>query len=901
MIDQTISHYKVISRLGSGGMGVVYEAEDVKLHRRVALKFLAADLAQNAQALERFQREARAASALNHPNICTIYEIDEHVIDEQKREMFIAMELLQGESLDKLVAQRPMELIPMLEFSIQIADALDAAHSHGIIHRDLKPANMFLTNRGNAKVLDFGLAKLESDVKESSSGDSTLDPHMITSPGVAMGTIAYMSPEQARGKDLDPRSDLFSFGTVIYQMATGKVPFPGETSAVVFDSILNRDPVSPVRLNPELPHGLEILINRALEKDRDLRYQSAREMKSELKRLKRDSESGRTTIASGSGEVARVPSGGATAKNGSSASIILGEVKQHKTPVAAAAFLLIAAIVAGLYGGYRYFTDQRTMPFQDFNMTAITESGQAIHTAISPDGKLVAYVLREGTTRSLRLKQLATGSDVELVKPEAGQYLQMTFSPDGNYVYYVHQSADNAYVNDAYMVPSLGGAPTRIVSDIAFGLSFSPDGKEIAFIRAADFDTTQLIIAKPDGSDEKVLVTRKSPEQFTDSAPSWSPDGKTLVKTVGGSNAQSSPSELVYIDRADGTMITQPESILADHAVWMPSGKGILLTGAEDREHPQSQIWYQPYPRGPLKRIVHDLNNYLYLSVTADGKQLATSQSHSANVITLSDAATPDKTTPVTREGTEGMRLAWLPDGKVLTQNGKHEFLLLDPAHDARTTVIKREPSGDLGAVCGNTGTFLFDALSSDKGDVNVFRMSLTGAGKKKLTEGHVNGSPDCSPDGKQFIYVTSQNGKILLMLAPLEGNGAAKQIAEDPREQARFSPDGTKIALFTKGNLVVVSAADGTKLKTFPINFEAVNSLHWMPDGSGISFVAQKGAASNIFVQPLSGGNPVQKTNFTSDFTIAYAWSPDGKKLLMTRTHIPRDIVVLTDTTKEQ
>src|SRR3954468_15201682 len=332
MIDQTISHYRVISRLGSGGMGVVYEAEDVKLQRRVALKFLAADMAQNKIALERFEREARAASALNHPNICTIYEIDEFDTDAGKREMFIAMELLQGHSLDHLIAAKPMELLPMLEYSIQIADALDAAHTHGIIHRDLKPGNLFLTNRGFAKVLDFGLAKLESDVRESSSGESTLDPNNITSPGVALGTIAYMSPEQARGKELDPRSDLFSFGTVIYQMATGHVPFPGETSAVIFDAILNRDPVPPVRLNPELPQALEVMINRALEKDRDLRFQSAKEMRTELKRIKRDSESGRTAAATGSGETTRAASNSTGVKTASSASVILGEVKQHKFP-----------------------------------------------------------------------------------------------------------------------------------------------------------------------------------------------------------------------------------------------------------------------------------------------------------------------------------------------------------------------------------------------------------------------------------------------------------------------------------------------------------------------------------------------------------------------------------------
>lgn len=897
MIDQTISHYRVISRLGSGGMGVVYEAEDVKLHRRVALKFLAADMAQNKQALERFQREARAASALNHPNICTIYEIDEFDADG-KREMFIAMELLQGESLDKVIAAKPMDLIPMLEYSIQVADALDAAHTHGIIHRDLKPGNLFLTNRGFAKVLDFGLAKLEGDVRESSSGDSTLDPHMVTSPGVALGTIAYMSPEQARGKDLDPRSDLFSFGTVIYQMATGTVPFPGATSAVIFDAILNREPVSPVRLNPDLPPGLETMINRALEKDRELRFQSAKEMRAELKRIKRDSESGRVAVASGSGEVARVPSG--AVKTTSSGSVILHEVKQHKFPLAAAVIILLVAMAGMGLGIYRYAMKQRTYPFQDFNMTAITESGQAVHAAISPDGRFLAYVLRESSGRSLRLKQLATGSDVELVPLSPGQYGQITFTPDGNYLYYTHQAPDNPYTQQIMSVPSLGGAPTLILSDQVFGLSFSPDGKEMAFVRQVGSDTSELVIAKADGSDPKVLATRKAPEQFTDSAPGWSPDGKTLVKTSGGSGAQSAPNQLVFISRADGKMTSIPESILADSAVWMPNGEGILLAGLEDRDHPQTQIWYQPYPKGALKRIVHDLNTYFYLSVTADGKQIATVQSHSANLISIADAATPDKATPVTREGTEGFHVMWLPGGKVLTQNGRHEFLVLDLERDARTTMVRREPSGDLGGVCGDGKTFLYDALSSESGDVNVFQMAVDGSGKKKLTEGHVNANPDCSPDGKQMVYITSVNGKSQLMLRDLAG-GAPRPLLDEPRDRARFSPDGSKVAAITKSGMHIVSTADGRELKTFPMSFEQATTLQWVPDGTAVSYVAQKGASSNIYVQNLSGGPATPKTNFTSDFIIAYAWSPDGKKLILTRTHSPRDAVVLSDTTKAE
>jgi len=877
--EDEVSHYKVVGPLGAGGMGEVYLAQDLTLGRNVAIKILPPELVRSEERVRRFVLEAKSASSLSHPNIVTIYEIGESPVRSSGEPdsdplHFISMELVSGKTLGTLIHEDKTDLRTLLGYLAQAADGLAKAHAAGIVHRDLKPGNIMVSSDGFAKVLDFGLAKLTE--KREMSLDATSGPTVgpdVTQEGMVVGTAAYMSPEQVRGKGVDHRSDIFSFGCILYEAATRRRPFDADTGVEMMNKILNEKPVPVEEINDKVPAELRRLIRRCLSKSADQRLQSIKDLSLELREI--------------------VDEYDALSASASSGSMVSGA-----TPVAAAArripvavWIGVTVLVAGAIGGALWMSKRagnQAQPYQTMRVSTLTNRGDVDDCVLSPDGRFLGYLAGDPGQLSLRVRQVATGSDVEVVPAANLQIFNPSFSPDGNYLFYTAARKDNPSYRALYQVPSLGGQPRERAFDVDSRASFAPDGKRLVFWRhLVGDDSTNVVVLDLDTNKETVLGAAVAPEQYLGS-PQWSPDGKRIAVAL-FRPAPDFKSTVAFFDVSNGKrqdLGWEAQFVLSSIA-WLHDGSAIVACGQDIRGTLTPQIYQYSYPSGRKSRVTNDFNGYDAISASqADATIAATRRTLVSNVWVADAAGGAAKRITSAANPENSPFIEGVADSVTIiytAPDGQHVQLW---AMDFRGEAVRALTSGGAHSVNPEVSgaTVVFNRI--DESGMHVWRIQSDGTGLRQLTSGQGEPLGSISRDGRYATIGFFGQQRTTAVISTEDGRELRKDI--DASGSMGLSPDGKNLLIGlaerdaqglmrTRWRLVPAEGGPPTASMRFPAQ---AFDLRWAPGGQSVSFLDRADPAWNVFRQPIPGGAPGAVTHFTQGRLTAHEWSNDGRRL---------------------
>jgi eukaryotic-like serine/threonine-protein kinase len=906
-----LGNYRLVRILGKGGMGEVYLAQDTRLERNVALKLLSAQFVRDPERVLRFTQEARSASALNHPNIITIYEIG-----DAEGAPYIAAEFIDGQTLRQQITAGPVSLTQALDYAIQAGNALAAAHQAGIIHRDIKPENIMVRADGYLKVVDFGLAKLvERTAAPGDSGTVLMSP-AVTTLGTVMGTAQYMSPEQARGLTVDGRSDIFSLGIVLYEMIAGRAPFTGETPSHLIVAILEKEPV-PLTAPTAIPPELEAVVHKALAKDVLDRYQTCAEMVVDLKEIRRWLEveatlhdSNATSRLTKSGALSRIsgalpaapaavttssqPAPTATAPAASSA----------KFPKWLAIPLVAVLAVAGWFAYTRLV--HHTVPFLNYAVEELTDSGKVGSAVISPDGRYVVYTQSDRGNTSLHIRQVVAGTTVQIQPPSRQRYSGLTFSPDGNYLYFTRREPGTV-ISALYRISSLGGDPVKMFDRVFSAISFAPDGQRIAYLGVdSTLTETQLMVSKLDGSGGRMLKSVKAPILLT-TDPAWSPDGKSIAIGVSNPGAQGYRAAPVLVPASGGAERTLGPARWSGvlNLTWTPDSAAVLLIGATPGIATSTQIWHVPVSGAPPQALTNDVNTYTSLTSTADGKSLLAVKRAVLSGLFLMDAKNPDAPQQIVSTGpyyTGTMGLTWTPDGKLIYSSKSASGIDLF-IREAAVNGTPKNLTSDNGFILNPQitpdGKQLFYSSNRGTGVFHVWQLDMAAATSRQVTNGGGEVLGCVTPDG-QTVFSLSAGGAPGITRNPVNG-GAATQFTPRITGVPSMSPDGKQIAMMfvdesggRRARIGIMPVEGGDFTKTFDFASPSTVSPAWTPDGKALAYPASVAGVSQIWLQPLDGTPPHQLTKFESDIIFNCAWSNDGKRLALARGNSIADAVLI-------